>query len=226
MTMTFKQRVANARNPQDALLMLAEGIDLILTQLVDLPQLGQPDPWGEWDQVPQVNYDTAPSMHAPTPEAVEVLRANLETATGETRSAIEAAIRLAEDSGKAVDTQLPDGVRDRVLIGEEGVEVFTRPVDRERATARSTFAKEIELGPDLTPVLDHQTAVEAFVKGGPAWLYVYDRDFVISMPTNWKQALVADVEQDSPREAAEMARDILKDGQGVDQQTALETLYG
>lgn len=214
MTMTFKTRVQDARNIQDALVTLAEGIDRLLAAVPAEPPV---DPWDTWPA------DTQTSL-----PNVTALRDQL-TLTDElqTVDALQAAIRLAEDDGTPVDNGLPQGVREQVTVGEDSIEVACRPVDQDRYVDRVTFAREIGLGPDCDPAILHEVAVEAFAKGGPSWLYNYDRAFVVGMPTNWKQALVDDVEQDSLREAAELGRDILKDlSGGMDQQSQLASLYG
>lgn len=53
--------------------------------------------------------------------------------------------------------------------------------------------------------------LDAFAKCGAQYLYLYDPEFVRSMPDDWKVWMVADVQRYSEPEALEMSRDILKD---------------
>lgn len=69
---------------------------------------------------------------------------------------------------------------------------------------------------------------DSFLRGGPLLLYYSDREFVNALPSDVKQYLVADVEESSPREAHEMARDILKvsTDQANDLVAAQERIFG
>lgn len=51
---------------------------------------------------------------------------------------------------------------------------------------------------------------EVYVKGGPMWLHVNDRDCVMSYSYDVRRAMVADVEDDDPDAAKLLAADILK----------------
>lgn len=51
---------------------------------------------------------------------------------------------------------------------------------------------------------------EAYAKGGPRWLYYGNRDLVMSYPEWTRQQMIMDIEEDSPEEAHEIGRDLLK----------------
>lgn len=58
---------------------------------------------------------------------------------------------------------------------------------------------------------DDQDWTEVYAKGGPMWLYIGNPELVKSLPDSTRRALVSDLEEDSPQQAREMARDILKE---------------
>lgn len=58
---------------------------------------------------------------------------------------------------------------------------------------------------------DTEDWTEVYAKGGPMWLYIGNPELVKSLPDSTRRALVADLEEDSPQQAREMARDILKE---------------
>src|SRR5437763_1578054 len=51
----------------------------------------------------------------------------------------------------------------------------------------------------------------AIAEGGPLWLYLGNRELVMSYPDHTRRMMVQDVELDSPTDAQEMARDVLKE---------------
>lgn len=63
--------------------------------------------------------------------------------------------------------------------------------------------------------LDPEAAAEAYIEGGPGWLYHYDRAFVTSLGPELRAAMVEDVAAQSPTQAHELARDLLKDEQNL-----------
>lgn len=201
MTMTFKQRVADARNQQEALAAIAEGLDLIIHNIQPQPQ---PDPWDDWTPATPIKPDAAEKIKAAIAECDP-------TDEGMLR-ALQASLRLAQDSGQAIDLAPPPGRRETVIETDDDVNITVLVPTKEQYISREQFALSIKLGPDLAPPLEPLAAAAAYCRGGPTWLYGYDRAFVVSMPVNWKQALIADVEQDSTAMAQEMARDILKSG--------------
>jgi hypothetical protein len=65
----------------------------------------------------------------------------------------------------------------------------------------------------------------AYAKGGPMWLYLGDRDAIMAMPPEYRHRMVQDIEQDSPAQAQEVARDLLMD-RGAEGTTAVDRIYG
>lgn len=57
---------------------------------------------------------------------------------------------------------------------------------------------------------DSEDWTERYAQGGPFWLYTHRRDLVITYPQHVLKAMIADVEQDSPKLAYEMSLDVLK----------------
>lgn len=92
--------------------------------------------------------------------------------------------------------------------GETTVDI--PPTSPEKQAARRMFADQ-QLG--LTEYLKDpsQDWNEVYAKGGPQWLYIGNRELVMSLPFSTRRAMVADLEEDSPQQAHEMARDILKE---------------
>lgn len=81
-------------------------------------------------------------------------------------------------------------------------------VSLERYHARWSFAKStLKLDEALG---DGEDWFDAYATGGPMWLYLGNRDLVMSYPVETRRAMIEDVELDSPQDAADMARDILK----------------
>lgn len=59
--------------------------------------------------------------------------------------------------------------------------------------------------------LDHEAAKAAYRSGGPMWLYLFDREFVTTLPPECRRAMVEDVlAGGGQREAIEMGRDLMK----------------
>ncbi len=110
--------------------------------------------------------------------------------------------RLANDKGTSVPaTVVPEGQRSRVA----GDTVELPPVSDEQREQRRLLAQAINLGDDFG-----QEGVEAYVKGGPLWLYYGNREYVLGLSRNVWTAMVEDVMQTSPQEATEMGRDLFK----------------
>lgn len=87
------------------------------------------------------------------------------------------------------------------------------PPSDEKFARRLMFAQQSlkldEQLPDRS--LDEMSWAATYAKGGPTWLYLGNRDLVMSYPPYIRQALVQDLEEDSPQQAHEMSRDILKE---------------
>ena len=93
--------------------------------------------------------------------------------------------------------------------------VFTfPPIDEERQALRRMVERQqlklaAAIGDDAPEPEGGWT--EAYVRGGPWWLYQHRRDLVMTYDMNVRRRLVSDVELDSPKLAYEMSLDILKE---------------
>lgn len=116
----------------------------------------------------------------------------------EEQAAVEAArARLANETGGTPEQPDP-GTR----VEADGKVVDLPPVDQERAVKRHNLARTLNLEADgIDP--------NAYVKGGPLWLYYGNREYVMGLPEAVHRQMIEDVQQDSVQEAQEMARDLL-----------------
>lgn len=76
---------------------------------------------------------------------------------------------------------------------------------------RAVFAQSVLNLSEALPELGDD-AIMDFVNGGPIWLHAYNRDYVLQVPIEARQMMVQDVDSYDPAAAADLARDILKDG--------------
>lgn len=133
------------------------------------------------------------------------------------RAAREAQQRLARDAGRA----MPDiGVQRADLVAvltDNGVEISVPPAPDDVRAQRWDFARSLGLDKPgwwsrrELAIDDPDTAVRAYVVGGPLWLHAYDRDFVRALPEATRRQMVRDVESYSPASAHDLSRDILRD---------------
>jgi hypothetical protein len=112
------------------------------------------------------------------------------------------------------DKQDPVTVRRRAMeieqTGEDTAEVRLRAPSEEKKQQRRLFEQQtLKLKEALG---DGEDWTEAYAAGGPLWLYIGNRDLVMSYPEPARAAMVQDVLEDSPADAAEMGRDVLKAG--------------
>jgi hypothetical protein len=231
--MTTADRVRSARNPQEAMLALAEALDQLLAS--PKPEAA-PDPWGSWSvndngsvTVPYEHYaqqSYAANRADLVEHAIQATRDQLASETDpETRAALEALLRLLTDDGAAVE-QPSQGARVQSIDAGNEIVVDIPPPDAKRAAQRRKFVEAAGLYDFVTqPVLTKEEFNAAYVKGGPMWLYLGDRDAVMAMPEQMRYLLVADIEQDSPVQAQEVARDILKDAAAGSADATLGRLY-
>lgn len=246
MKQSYAERVRAARNPQEALLVIAEGLDSVVPQLEKLANpvvtTTADDPWFGWDGVAAAIPSAAalssevliaraavedPGRASALRRAEELrdLRALLErTHDGQDRQALEARIRLLQDDGITVAP--PDrGVEPSVEISGDTLTVDIPPATPERQAKRFQWAADVKLGSNFLNMDDQEAAV-AFAKGGPIWLYE-NREAVMQMPWEWRRMFVEDIAEQSQALAHEVGRDILKDtGTGQDPDTAIKRLYG
>lgn len=118
----------------------------------------------------------------------------------ETGNQQEEAFRVeqaAAEGGAIIDLPAPSPARfvERLTFGEQSLRL-----DEYYKNAEGT----------VTAPEGYDSWNHVYAKGGPYWLYTQDRDLVMGLPYSTRQALVADLEQDDPKIAAEVGRDILK----------------
>jgi hypothetical protein len=106
---------------------------------------------------------------------------------------------------------LPEPAQRAPVIAADGdtTDVNLPPPSAEKLAARRMFEKQSLHLVDYLGTGEDWT--EVYAKGGPVWLYVGNRELVMSLPHSVRQALVADLEEDAPQQAKEMARDVLKE---------------
>lgn len=110
--------------------------------------------------------------------------------------------------GDSVEQRLPQPVQITEQDGE--TEVVIPPPSTEKMAKRMLFEQQaLHLSEYLHD--DDQDWTEVYAKGGPMWLYIGNPELVKSLPDGTRRALVSDLEEDSPQQAREMARDILKE---------------
>ena len=214
-----EQYMRGAGDPRASLMVLAQGIDKVLTRLAaveaQLADRDQPDPWAEWAAAPaEPMVDDLPAS------SVVELQATLAAETDpDERRALEARLRLLKEEGGVVDG-VPEGRR--VVEAEftpgnlrptQAISVGANTVDlpvptEEQRLARLYWALKRKLW-DFIP-LEQEQACEAFAKGGPMWLYLGNRDAVMAMPVEWRRELVEMVAEDSIAQSQELGADILK----------------
>lgn len=240
--MRTADKVRVARNPQEALLVVAEALDSVLRELDEIAgRLSPPtatDPWGEWDppgngqsmagvaEALKSAYVEPITQEYQREQEIDGVKAMIAEATDpDDIRALNARLTLLGDKGRPPEQLRPEG--HRVTVRQEnGQLVLDGPaVSEERKQDRYNWAAGANIGAMLTPQLDYLEAAKAYAKGGPVWLHYYDRAAVLTMPRAWRQMMVADVEQDSPAQAYELSLDILKDtdveGEGASYEAAL-----
>lgn len=200
--MSLQEQVKNAGNPQEALQAIARYLDVLDTKINKVLEQPAEQGWGEWEA------PTEATPEDPLPEYVMQLREQIKEADGEDRAALEAQLKLLTDKGYGIEPEkLEEGVRPVVEQDEHGNTVVDFPApDEQQLAMRKRFVEDVLL---KDPAREH--LAEPFLKGGPLYLYLGDRDFVANeMPPQFRSLFVQDVERNSPQDAREMARDILK----------------
>lgn len=219
--MTYSDTVRQARNQQEALVAVAQGIDEILARLADKPA---DDGWGSWSSG-TIAVDTAKkwanAFDVARDEQITELREMIAAETDpDNILAMQAKLRLLTDTG-----QTPYAATEgrRVEPDEDGI-VDLPPVDAARRDARQKWALDFGLGQMMDPPMDNEQAALAYGLGGPLWLYLPQRETIMGLPEHVRRMMVEDVERDSPAQAQELARDILKDFQPNTQDVTIESM--
>jgi hypothetical protein len=224
----LSHRIRTAPGPREAILMLAEAIDAINARLDAAPEPG--DLWS-WDENESLAVLAATELGAlaatelvaqaddQRARDIEAVRQQLNAEhDGEERQALEARLRLLQDGGGTIEPR-DQGKR----FSFDGNTIDFVPASKERRDWRYQWAKDHELH-TFVPPLDELAAADAFMKGGPLWLYEGNRAAIMMMPYEWRVQLVEDVALDSTEQAKEMGADILKSPDSVDQQSAVEAI--
>lgn len=216
--MSATDAVKAARSPQEAMLALAEALDRIEQALAQKPS---DDGWGGWSE-PM----TSVGFHVPTHDATNLVHrerpgrfdfgwpsdnSDLDGLDpGERAESIAARQRLqAEGRGRYREDPLTTEFKPEAETPDVGLrEVAAAPVSEEKAYRRAKFA---EVFLELDQNFRQDGLTDAYAKGGPAWLYSTSsgRKFILGLPYHVRQAMVNDIEEDSPSAAAEFARDVL-----------------
>lgn len=208
--MSYAERIARLSSPRDGMVALAEGIDAILAKLDNQP--AQTDPWGDWSTTTaEAPQPAQPAFRRPALDVVaighvqEALRVETDA---ENVQALQARLRMLQDPGRLPASEVADGTY--VEADEDGI-VDLPPPSPEKFSRRFHWALENKLGSQFLGLDEDTLAAEAYAKGGPMWLYLGNRAAVMQMPPEWRRGMVYDVQEDSPRQAQEFARDVLKD---------------
>lgn len=213
----ISNNVRAAKNPTEALTVIAHALDEFDSRLLNLERANV-NGWDEWsDETPPLTEDWGePQPWTPDPTDVEEVSRIEEALPGcedaDESKALRAQLELAKDKLKPpiemIDTE---GQHTEIAADESGDATVNVPtVNPGKEAMRKEFATEVL---KLTEVYGDkgEQYIESYAKAGPLLLYYADRDFILGLTDDIKRAMVSDVEEQSPKEAHEMARDILKD---------------
>lgn len=217
--MSLQEQVKNAENPKVALEAVARFLDTLNTKIDQTLKYthpaAPPNVWGQWEV-----------DHADELAVVEVdrLKQQLsETTDPDEKRALIAQIELASDTGTVHDEpeRLPEG--NRVTVTDDGSGNVV--VDLPAPSARQEETREIFAEQVLKPHYGwSEDQVETFRRGGPLLLYYSDREMLTELPTLWLREFVNDIQENSPQEAHEFARDMLKESAPDTQDLTIENL--
>lgn len=119
---------------------------------------------------------------------------------------------LPQTSTNSSDDSWSDwsGIGDVEQDSDGNTTINFNEVDEETEMERRRFAIETLDFPNNYPA-DWKAYVDGYAKGGPMYLYLSDRDFVMGLPIGVKNMMLTDVNKFNPEQARQMAADILKD---------------
>lgn len=211
--------ITKYRTPQEALLALA-AYAVELEARIESLETAEPvkDTWQDWGE-PTVAEPEGEDWLNPGERAEiegQIAEKKAELANNEDAQesmVLRATISLLEDKlirpPEKIDLDQQRTVQVRNTDGSVVVDV--PEVSEEVEAERYEFAiKQLKLHEQYGEEAGKEYA-RSYAKGGPLVLYYTDRDFVLGLTDDLKAAMVQDVEQHSPAEAHEMARDLLKD---------------
>lgn len=203
----YADKVRSARGVQEALVLLAEGIDAILA--ADKSDWMS---WGDEPRKPTANFGSIAALAGD--EAYDRLQADAEY----DRALLALKANPDDEAARAIVQRHVNRSLEHVAGGSaqwqsersaESSEVTVGAVSvKKREQRRQLEQQRLNLAAHLG---DGEDWTEAYELGGPMWLYLSNRDLVMSYPADVLRAMVEDVEEDSPQDAREMARDVLKE---------------
>lgn len=227
-----------AANPHEAMRALAAGIDRIEARLARMDDrnntvwsmggesgFGSPeDVWRSWGREnPHLSPELVEKLQRREDDTSLAADDLTDLSEVERDQVLSARKRLAEEDGSEMDYSLPEGDAVQSLVTEDETIIDLPVVTPHRAEQRRVLAEAMNLDeqwpgavatderwPNGTKV---SSLLEAYVKGGPMWLYLSGKDahdFILGLPYAWRREMVEDVMETSPRDADELSREILK----------------
>lgn len=225
--MALIDELRKQRTPAEALAWLARYCESLESRIQELERANVSG-WDEWsDETPPLTDDTEWQEPEGVREEIAELREQLKgNESDEDSKAIRAQIELLED--KLVpppDLADPTGEQTHQIMDDAGnVVVETPAVSEEKEDAREEFARKVLKLVEVYGEEQGTEYIKSYRKAGPLLLYYSDRDFVLGLPDEVRAAMVVDVAEQSPKEAHEMGRDILKDGDANPPDISIENL--
>lgn len=221
MSDSYRQQILHAGRDHGPAAAIRVAASIIETMDERLQKL-ETDQWGPWDDTPEdmapfTTVDAVATQEVPlakpdpqaTAASIQLLEEKLRnTGDADDQRALTAKIKLLKMGGSAPE---PVAQGERSTISQEGEDSATvelPPVSEEQKHQRREWAKGVGLD-DALPLVPG--AAEAYVKGGPLWLWYGNRAFVVGLPDSFKKQMVEDVSKQSVQEAKELGADILKD---------------
>jgi hypothetical protein len=226
MTEPLRVRIQECRTPQAAIMLLAEEIDTLRSQLGQREDpWTMPREWGDGGGLQRGGSDPPPAADSATAQQrkIEKLQAKLAEAIDpdEVRS-LEAQLRLAKEEHVRLDSPVVPA-----LESEDGI-IEIPPPTPERIAKRMQWAAEVGLEAYMMNGEAIKTAgAEAklyanFGKVGPKGLYVTDRLAIMQLPVEARRWLIEDMAIDDVAYAQNMGADILKSEDSMTQDMARE----
>jgi len=180
--MNTVEKVKAAQDQREATLEIAHALDTILAKLATAPVA---DAWGSGDWNPD-----------PPDKAAGHVELTGEFVDGKAQGIIP-------DMKPAPVLKIEHDANGDVVLN-------LVPPSAELRTQREAFAKEaLNLG-IAWKELPAEQAIKAYGTGGPIWLYHTDPDMKKAYSRDVKAAMLSDIETTYPREAKEIANDIMK----------------
>lgn len=211
--MSTVDKVKAARSPAEALLAIAEALDELLEQRSEFPSAWSM-PWSietksEEPKVKEADeYRLTPTLTPDKAQQIADLAAAIAAAPNEQeRAALQAELKLLLDTGGAPEP-VDEGRRAQLTVEEDSTTVDLPAVSPAKFVQRLKFAKDTLRLNEMLP--EGEDWESAYAKGGPLWLYYGNRDYVMGLSIDVRREMVRDVLEESPTEAAEMSRDVLK----------------